>query len=141
MGELLRVGVGCGVPLSSIYPLGVYIEGGDAILRVYSPPGVYFPRVEDTPRPANWSGLASTDEGRHRAHPSPMTAGHPPGQPGHIFERLLPGRPQSGQWRAGIGLAISRHGWGPRRHSHRHLPGPVAGSVYPPPPHCPPSQW
>ena len=44
--------------LSSIYPLGVY-----------------FQEVEDTPRPADRSGLASTNRGRPpRSSTSPMTA-------------------------------------------------------------------
>ena len=39
------------------------------------PPGVYFQEVEDTPRPAGRSGLASTDRGRPpHSSTSPMTA-------------------------------------------------------------------
>ena len=39
------------------------------------PPGVYFQEVEDTPRPAGRSGLASINRGRlPRSSTSPMTA-------------------------------------------------------------------
>ena len=115
------------MPLSSIYP-----------------PGVYFQEVEDTPRPAGRSGSAPTDRGRPpRPSTSPMTArASHLASPDTSSNASTGGRPQSGQrrgrYRSNHPQGIDR---GPRRHSHRHLPRSRSRSgVYPPPPAAPSRQ-
>ena len=72
------------------------------LLSSIYPPGVYFQEVEDTPRPAGRSGLASTDRGRPpRSSTSPMTvrASHLASSDTSSDASTEGCRPQSGQRR------------------------------------------
>ncbi len=74
------------------------------------PPGVYFQEVEDTPRPAGRSGLASTDRGcPPRSSTSPMTAraSHLASPDTSSNASTRGGRSQDNGG-AGIGLTISK---------------------------------
>ncbi len=79
------------MPLSSIYPLGVYIEGGDAILQYIPPRGIFSRGGGHTPA-GRQVRISVHRQGVSTAliHIADDGEGIPPGQPGHIFERFYP---------------------------------------------------
>ena len=80
--------------LSSIYPLGVYIEGGDAVLQYIPPRGIFSRGGGHTPA----GGQVQISVHRQEVstaliHVANDGEGIPPGQLGHIFERFYRGAP------------------------------------------------